>query len=53
MGPKRVRQIKAAWHEQRQIREVMVFLQSNGVSPALAVRIYKQYGDGSAAVVTN
>ena len=53
VGPKRVRQIKAAWHEQRQIREVMVFLQSNGVSPALAVRIYKQYGDGSAAVVTN
>ncbi|MCA9869245.1 MAG: AAA family ATPase, partial [Anaerolineae bacterium] len=53
VGPKRVAQIKTAWHEQRQIREVMVFLQSNGVSPALAVRIYKQYGDGAAAVVTN
>ena len=53
VGPKRVGQIKTAWHEQRQIREVMVFLQSNGVSPALAVRIYKQYGDGAAAVVTN
>jgi exodeoxyribonuclease V alpha subunit len=53
VGPKRVRLIKAAWQEQRQIREVMVFLQSNGVSPALAVRIYKQYGDGAAAVVKN
>ena len=31
----------------------MVFLQSHGVSPALAVRIYKQYGDGAAAVVAN
>lgn len=53
VGPKRVGQIKTAWHEQRQIREVMVFLQSHGVSPALAVRIYKHYGDGAAGVVRN
>lgn len=53
VGPKRVGQIKSAWHEQRQIREVMVFLQSHGVSPALAVRIYKHYGDGAAGVVRN
>jgi exodeoxyribonuclease V alpha subunit len=53
VGPKRVNQIKSAWHEQRQIREVMVFLQSHGVSPALAVRIYKHYGDGAAGVVRN
>lgn len=53
VGPKRVALIKSAWHEQRQIREVMVFLQSHGVSPALAVRIYKHYGDGAAGVVTN
>jgi exodeoxyribonuclease V alpha subunit len=52
VGPKRVALIKAAWQEQRQIREIMVFLQSHGVSPALAVRIYKQYGDGAATVVT-
>ena len=31
----------------------MVFLQSHGVSPALAVRIYKHYGDGAAGVVNN
>jgi exodeoxyribonuclease V alpha subunit len=53
VGPKRVGQIKTAWHEQRQIREVMVFLQSHGVSPSLAVRIYKHYGDGAAGVVRN
>jgi exodeoxyribonuclease V alpha subunit len=53
VGPKRVTLIKSAWHEQRQIREVMVFLQSHGVSPALAVRIYKHYGDGAAGVVSN
>ncbi len=53
VGPKRLTLIKSAWHEQRQIREVMVFLQSHGVSPALAVRIYKHYGDGAAGVVRN
>ncbi|MFZ2487174.1 MAG: ATP-dependent RecD-like DNA helicase [Anaerolineae bacterium] len=53
IGPKRVGLIKIAWQAQRQIREVMVFLQSHGVSPALAVRIYKHYGDGAAGVVNN
>jgi exodeoxyribonuclease V alpha subunit len=53
VGRKRVAIIESAWQQQRQIREVMVFLQSHGVSPALAVRIYRQYGDSSAAVVRN
>ncbi|MCS6842831.1 MAG: ATP-dependent RecD-like DNA helicase [Caldilineales bacterium] len=53
VGPKRVAQIKAAWHAQRQIREVMVFLQGLAISPSLAVRIYKQYGDSAMAVVRN
>ena len=53
VGPGRVGKITAAWHEQRQIRDVMVFLQSHGVTPALAVRIYKHYGDAAAGVVRN
>ncbi len=44
VGPKRVAMIKAAWEEQRDIKDVMVFLQSHGVSTGLAVKIYKQYG---------
>ncbi len=44
VGPKRVAMIKAAWEEQREIKDVMVFLQSHGVSTGLAVKIYKQYG---------
>ena len=36
--------IRAAWSAQRQVREVMVFLQGYGVSPAFAARIYKRYG---------
>ena len=45
IGPKRRRQIKDAWAEQKVIREIMVFLHSNGVSTSRAVRIYKTYGD--------
>ncbi|MGW6917685.1 SF1B family DNA helicase RecD2 [Kitasatospora sp. NPDC054939] len=53
LGPKRTRKIAAAWEEQKSIKEVMVFLQGVGVSTSLAVRIYKQYGDGSIGVVKN
>ncbi len=53
IGPTRTRAITSAWAEQRAIREVMVTLQETGVSPALAVRIYKKYGDTSISVVRN
>ena len=53
LGPKRTRMIAAAWEEQKAIKEVMIFLQSVGVSTSLAVRIYKKYGDGSIDVVKN
>lgn len=46
-GPKRVEKIKIAWIEQRQVRKIMVFLQSNGVGTARATRIYKLYGDSA------
>ncbi len=44
IGPQRRRKIKEAWAEQKIIREIMVFLHSNGVSTSRAVRIYKTYG---------
>jgi len=44
IGPERRRRIKAAWAEQKVIREIMVFLHSNGVSTSRAVRIFKTYG---------
>ena len=43
----------AAWEEQKAIKEVMVFLQSVGVSTSIAVRIYKKYEDASISVVKN
>jgi exodeoxyribonuclease V alpha subunit len=47
IGPQRRRQIKEAWAQQRTIREIMVFLHSNGVSTSRAVRIYKIYGESA------
>jgi exodeoxyribonuclease V alpha subunit len=44
-GRSRVEAIKAAWDEQREIRNVMIFLQSHGIGPAFATRIYRRYGD--------
>jgi exodeoxyribonuclease V alpha subunit len=51
IGKKKLDQIKKAWHDQREIRTIMLFLQSHGVSPAYAVKIYKTYGDKSIHVV--
>ncbi|MEV7276027.1 ATP-dependent RecD-like DNA helicase [Streptomyces sp. NPDC093111] len=53
LGPKRTKNIAAAWEEQKAIKEVMVFLQGVGVSTSIAVRIYKKYGDSSISVVRN
>ncbi|MFD9611695.1 ATP-dependent RecD-like DNA helicase [Streptomyces sp. NPDC059083] len=53
LGPKRTKNITAAWEEQKAIKEVMVFLQGVGVSTSIAVRIYKKYGDASISVVRN
>jgi len=44
VGEKRIDMIRRAWAEQKEIREVMVFLQSHGVSTAYGAKIYKQYG---------
>ncbi len=53
VGAKRTAQIARAWEEQKHIKEIMVFLQSHGVSTGLAVKIYKQYADQALAVVRN
>jgi exodeoxyribonuclease V alpha subunit len=51
IGQKRVDMIKKAWEEQKEIKNVMLFLQSNGVSTAYAVKIYKTYGNQSINIV--
>ncbi len=51
IGQRRVDMIKKAWQEQKEIKNVMLFLQSNGVSTAYAVKIYKTYGNESINIV--
>jgi exodeoxyribonuclease V alpha subunit len=51
IGRVRAEAVKSAWNAQRQIRDVMVFLQGHGVSPAFAVRIFKRYGPAAVARV--
>ena len=51
IGKKRIGLIAGAWDEQREIRHVMLFLQSHGVSSGYAAKIFKQYGNQAVAVV--
>lgn len=51
IGRKRKEMVVSAWVEQKSIRAIMVFLQSNGVGTARAVRIYKTYGDSAISKV--
>ena len=52
IATKKLEMIKEAWIEHRAIREVMMFLQSHGISTLFAVRIYKEYGDIAIEHVT-
>jgi exodeoxyribonuclease V alpha subunit len=51
IGPKRIAMITKAWEEQKEIKEIMIFLQGHGVSAAYSAKIYKQYRDRSIEVV--
>jgi exodeoxyribonuclease V alpha subunit len=51
IGRKRIKIIQNAWEEQKNIRDVMIFLQSYNISTSLALKIYKQYGDQSIQVL--
>ncbi len=51
IGEKRIAMISDAWDAQHEIRDVMLFLQSHGVSSGYATKIFKQYGNRSIAVV--
>lgn len=51
IGMDRTGRITKAWQEQKQVKEIMVFLHGHGVSTNLAVKIYKTYGDQSLEIV--
>jgi len=51
IGKKRITMLKQAWEAQKEIRDVMLFLQSHGVGSGYATKIFKQYGNGSIHIV--
>ncbi len=51
IGKKRIDMIASAWDAQSEIRDVMLFLQSHGVSSGYAAKIFKQYGNRAVAMV--
>lgn len=51
IGTRRVELIVQAWEEQRQIKQIIMFLQDIQITPALAIRIYRQYGAQALHVI--
>ena len=45
IGNMRAKSIKQAWEEQKAVREVMMFLQTYGVTDALCLRLVRKYGN--------
>ncbi len=51
IGKKRIDMIVTAWDEQKEVRSVMLFLQSHGVSTGYAAKIFKTYGQDAIGIV--
>lgn len=51
IGPKKAAQIASSYEEQKDIREVTLFLQKYGVSTAYIVKIYKEFGSDTISRV--
>ena len=51
IGRKKVDKIAESWERQKEIKNVMLFLQDHGVSTAFAAKIYRQYGNESISKV--
>jgi exodeoxyribonuclease V alpha subunit len=51
IGEKRLKMIRQAWCEQRQLRDVMLFFQTHGIGPALAAKIFRVYGNRTLELI--
>ena len=51
IGAKRIEQIAASWQQQREVSNIMVFLQDKEISTSYAIKIYKKYGQNSVAIL--
>lgn len=51
LGPKRIEELTAHRNEQRDVREIMVFLAGHGVTRGQATKIYKEYGRDALKII--
>jgi exodeoxyribonuclease V alpha subunit len=51
LGERRIEAIRTSWSARRALNSIMLLLQTHGASAALALRIYKHYGDRATSVV--
>jgi exodeoxyribonuclease V alpha subunit len=51
VGPKKVEAIASAWHDQKEISKVIIFLKERDISTSFAVKIYKNYGKNSIEII--
>lgn len=51
IGPKRSKAIREAWVEQREVKQLMLFLHEHEVSTAHALKVFKRYGGEALRVV--
>ena len=51
IGQSRVKSIKAAWEEQVAVRDVMLFLQTYGVTPSQCLKLVKKYGNNTKRII--
>jgi exodeoxyribonuclease V alpha subunit len=51
IGEKTLEKIKSSWEEQKEIRNIILFLQEHGVPPSYAIKIYRTYKEESLRVL--
>lgn len=51
IGRQRAKSIKIAWDEQSTVRDLMMFLQTYGITPSQCVRLVKKYGSGAKRIL--
>lgn len=51
IGAKKAQKIGESLKDQREIKEIMIFLQSHGITPSYGIKIFKKYGASSITVL--
>ncbi|WP_308622097.1 ATP-dependent RecD-like DNA helicase, partial [uncultured Desulfovibrio sp.] len=51
LGPRSLERIRESWARHRGVRDLLLFLQPHGITPALGIRIHRTYGEHALEIV--